>query len=104
MKIDFRLSPNMLSEDERRFLSSQIRFATRYHDTPLAGVRIELVPRERRWRARMTAVEHGGTTVVTERDAASVYGAIAEAITVLDRALHTASMSRRGSVEEVWAA
>ena len=104
MKIDFRLPPHALSDDERAFLSTQVRFATRFHDVPLAGVRIESVPEDRNRRARVTAIEHGGGTVVAEREAETTYEAICEAVWVLDRALHSASMSRRVPPHEVWAA
>ena len=104
MKIDFRVPPKALTEDARAYLSTQVRFATRFHDNPLAGVRIELVPEERQPRARLTAIEHGGGTIVSEREGATAYEAVCEAIWVLDRALHGASMARSLPTQEVWAA
>jgi len=94
MQIDFRLSWDEFTSDERTFIATQVRFATRFHDAPIAGVRIELVPEARGRRARVTAIERSGATVVTEREAATAFEAICEATWVLDRALHGASMSR----------
>ncbi len=104
MSIHFRLPPNVLTPEERRFISTQIRFATRYHDHPLAGVRIELVPEIGNRRARVTAIEKGGGPVVTEREAHTAVEAICEAISVLDRALHGAAMARRDTAPDAWAA
>ena len=104
MKIDFRLPLDVLTSDEIAFLSTQVRFATRYHDAPLAGVRIELVPQVEKRRARVTAIERGGTTVVTEREAPTTFEAIGEAISVLDRALHGASLDRSHFAQQNWAA
>ena len=104
MKIDFRFPLDVLTSDELAFVSTQVRFATRFHDAPLAGVRIELVPEDAVRRARVTAIEHGGTTVVTEREAATSFEAICEAIFVLDRALHGASMDRANLAQQDWAA
>jgi hypothetical protein len=99
MKIDFRLPLDSLTSDELTFLSTQVRFATRFHDAPLAGVRIELVPDAASCRARVTAIEQGGATVVAERDASTTFEAVCEATWVLDRALHGASMARRDSAQ-----
>ena len=104
MKIDFRFPLDVLSSDELRFVSTQVRFATRFHDAPLAGVRIELVPESDACRARVTAIEQTGGTVVTEREAATTFEAVCEAIWVLDRALHGASMDRSPLAQQNWAA
>ena len=104
MTIDFRLPLDSLTSDELTFISTQVRFATRFHDAPLAGVRIELVPDDRSCRARVTAIEQGGTTVVAEREAGTTFEAVCEATWVLDRALHKASMSRPDSAQQDWAA
>ncbi len=104
MKIDFRLPLDEFTSDERAFIATQVRFATRFHDAPLAGVRIELLPEVRDRRARVTAIERSGATVVTERPAATAFEAICEAIWVLDRALHAASMSRPTEAQQGWAA
>ena len=104
MKIDFRFPLDVLTSDELAFVSTQVRFATRFHDAPLAGVRIELTPEDEVRRARVPAIEQAGSTVVTEREAETALEAICEAVCVLDRALHSASMNRANFAQQDWAA
>ena len=104
MRIDFRLPLDEFTSAERTFIATQVRFATRFHDAPLAGVRIELLPEPRGQRARITAIERSGATLVAEREAPTAFEAICEATWVLDRALHRASMSRSTPARQDWAA
>ena len=100
MKIDFRFPLDVLTSDELAFLSTQVRF----QDASLEGVRIEVVPEVQKHRARVTAIERGGATVVTERQAPTIFEAICEAIHVLDRSLHLASIDRASSAQQDLAA
>lgn len=104
MRIDFRIAGEGLTAHEEHHVATQLRFATRYHDVPLAGLRVETQPDGEDVRCRLTAIERGASTVVAERSAPSVLAAIHEATSVLDRALHRAAMDRAQSPLEAYAA